>query len=257
LLIASEPAVRFDSVSKRYRLREADTLKEFLPAVFRRELKDPFYALRDLSFTIDRGDTVGIIGSNGSGKSTILKIIAGVTRPSEGIVQIKGRVAPLIELGAGFHVDLTGRENINLNGCILGMSNRQIRDRINSIVEFAELRDFMDTPVKHYSSGMYLRLAFSVAVHCEPDLLLIDEALAVGDEAFRVKCLQRVRDMQASGVTIVLVSHSLDMVREFCSRAILMSSGRKVAEGPVEDVIAEYRDRPHGGLAGAVAAATS
>ena len=257
MLTASEPAVRFDSVSKRYRLREADTLKEFLPAFLRRELKDPFYALRDLSFTIGRGDTVGIIGSNGSGKSTILKIIAGVTSPSEGSVLTNGRVAPLIELGAGFHVDLTGRENISLNGCILGMSNRQIRDRVDSIVDFAELREFMDTPVKHYSSGMYLRLAFSVAVHCDPDILLIDEALAVGDLSFREKCLQRVRDMQHSDVTIVLVSHSLDMVQEFCSRAILMSSGRKLAEGRAEHVIAEYRDRLHGGLANVVGASTS
>ncbi len=254
MLTVSETAVRFETVSKRYRLRESDTLKEFLPAFLRRELKDPFYALSDLSFEIDRGDTVGIIGSNGSGKSTILKIIAGVTKPSEGRVQINGRVAPLIELGAGFHVDLTGRENIDLNGCVLGMSNRQIRDRVDSIVEFAELREFMDTPVKHYSSGMYLRLAFSVAVHCDPDILLIDEALAVGDQAFREKCLQRVRDMQAGGVTIVLVSHSLDMVQEFCSRAILVSSGRKLAEGPAAHVIAEYRDRLHGGVAGAMAA---
>src|SRR5206468_1424596 len=163
-------------VSKRFQLQEGKTLREFVPALFRGQgWADPFYALRDLSFFLDRGETLGIIGRNGSGKSTILKLIAGVTAPTKGEVRVAGRVSPLIELGAGFHPDLTGRENVHLNASLLGMSGKEIKERYEDIVDYAELREFIDTPVKRYSSGMYMRLAFAVAVHSDPDVLLVDE----------------------------------------------------------------------------------
>jgi ABC-2 type transport system ATP-binding protein len=235
-----EPAIIFDRVAKRFRLREGNTLKEFLSAPFRGGSSSTFYALRDVSFVLNRGETLGIIGRNGSGKSTILKLIAGVTAPTHGKVEVRGRVSPLIELGAGFHPDLTGRENVFLNGAILGMSQRQIRERWDDIVAFAELEDFMDTPVKHYSSGMFMRLGFAVAVHSDPDILIVDEALSVGDAAFQEKCLDRIRSFQSAGVTIVLVSHSTDLIEEFCPRAFCLDQGTVAIEGPANRVTDYY-----------------
>jgi ABC-2 type transport system ATP-binding protein len=230
-------------VSKRFQLREGQTLKEFLPHFLpKRRVDSSFYALKNVSFSVGRGESVGIIGPNGSGKSTALKIIAGVMRPSEGRVFTAGRVAPLIELGTGFHPDLTGRENVFLNGCILGMTNREIRGVLEAVIAFAELEQFIDLPIKRYSSGMYLRLAFAVAVHCKPDILLIDEALAVGDLAFRDRCFERLQEFRTAGVTILLVSHSLDMVTGFCDRALLLMSGSKVVEGLPQDVVDTYRE---------------
>ena len=243
MLTTSEPAVRFDNVSKRYRLRDVQTLKEFLPKFLRREeVETTFFALHDVSFTVHRGETVALMGQNGSGKSTALKIISGVTRPTSGTATITGRVAPLLQLGAGFHPDLTGRENVFLNGCILGLTDAEIRAKLNDIVEFSEIERFLDSPVKHYSSGMYLRLAFSIAVHASPDILVIDEALAVGDIAFQNKCLDRIRDMQRSGVTLIFVSHADQMVREFCDRAILLHHGEKITEGAPEVVSRHYQE---------------
>lgn len=240
--IASEnPEIEFRGVSKHFQLAEGRTLREFVPALLRgRGWTEPFYALRDITFSIDRGETVAIIGRNGSGKSTILKLIAGVMAPSQGEVIVMGRVSPLIELGAGFHPDLTGRENIFLNASILGMSGREIRQRFDEIVSFAELWDFIDTPVKRYSSGMYMRLGFSVAVHSSPQILLVDEVLSVGDTPFQEKCLAKVKEFQRQGATIVIVSHSMDLVRRFCQRAILLEGGHLVADGPTEDVIQQY-----------------
>ena len=236
-----EPAVSFEGVSKRYRFREGTTLKEVLPAILRRDgSANSFYALKDVSFRLERGESLGIIGRNGSGKSTILKLIAGVSVPTSGTVRINGSVSPLIELGAGFHPDLTGRENVFLNGAILGMTRKTLAERWREIVAFAELEDFMDTPVKHYSSGMYVRLGFSLAVHSEPDILVIDEALAVGDFAFQQKCFERIRDFQKSGASIVLVSHALDSIREFCSRAIEVNKGIVVREGDANEVCDHY-----------------
>lgn len=242
-MLKTSEAIRFEHVTKRFRLREGQTLKEVLPAfLFKRRIGPTFNALQDVSFQVGRGETFGIIGPNGSGKSTALKLIAGVMGPSEGSVSVSGRVAPLIELGTGFHPELTGRENVFLNGCILGMTNRQVRGVLDEVIAFAELEQFIDSPVKHYSSGMYLRLAFSVAVHSDPDVLLIDEALAVGDLAFREKCIRRMREFQKEGVTIVLVTHGLDLVSEFCDRALLLVSGTKEAEGRPQDVVEQYRE---------------
>ena len=238
--ISDETAVRFDRVSKRFQLREGNTFKEFLSAALRGGSKSSFYALRDVSFSLGRGETLGIIGRNGSGKSTILKLIAGVTTPTHGRLDVYGRVSPLIELGAGFHPDLTGRENVYLNGAILGMSRRQIQERWDEIVDFAELADFMDTPVKHYSSGMFMRLGFAVAVHSDPDILIVDEALSVGDAAFQEKCLGRIRQFQDSGVTIVLVSHSTALIEAFCPRALCLHQGAVLMDGPSRDVADYY-----------------
>ena len=239
----SEDVIQFRSVSKRFRLHHHRTLREFVPALLRGQaFSEPFYALRDVSFSVRRGETVGIVGRNGSGKSTVLKLIAGVTAPSSGQVLVRGRVSPLIELGAGFHPDLTGRENIYLNASILGLSNRQIRERFEEIVAFAELGEFIDMPVKRYSSGMYVRLGFAVAVHSDPDILLVDEVLAVGDLAFQEKCLRRMREFQERGVTIVLVSHALELVNLFCQRALWLEGGRLLAEGQPGEVTQLYAD---------------
>ncbi len=235
--------IEFWGVGKRFQLHEGRTLREFLPAFLRgRGMSEPFYALRDVTFSIKRGETVGIVGHNGSGKSTALKLIAGVMAPTEGEVWVAGRVSPLIELGAGFHPDLTGEENVHLNASILGISMRQSHERFDDIVTFAELWDFIDTPVKRYSSGMYARLGFSVAVHSDPDILLVDEVLSVGDAAFQEKCFAKMRDFQAQGVTIVLVSHGLDLIRQFCNRALLLDRGRVVEEGSPEVVVQRYEE---------------
>ena len=235
--------IEFWGVGKRFQLHEGRTLREFLPAFLRgRGMSEPFYALRDVTFSIKRGETVGIVGHNGSGKSTALKLIAGVMAPTEGEVWVAGRVSPLIELGAGFHPDLTGEENVHLNASILGISMRQSHERFDDIVTFAELWDFIDTPVKRYSSGMYARLGFSVAVHSDPDILLVDEVLSVGDAAFQEKCFAKMRDFQAQGVTIVLVSHGLDLIRKFCHRVLLLDRGHVVAEGAPDAVVQRYEE---------------
>ncbi len=236
----------FENVSKRFQLAEGRTLREFVPALFRgKAWAEPFYALRDVSFSVGRGETVGIIGRNGGGKSTILKLIAGVSAPSQGQVHVAGRVSPLIELGAGFHPDLTGRENVDLNASILGMTGREIQEQFQPIVDFAELWDFIDTPVKRYSSGMYMRLGFSVAVHSRPEILLVDEVLAVGDAPFQEKCLAKMHELQSAGVTIVVVSHVGQLVRQFCQRAMLIQNGRLVIEGHPDTVIQSYEDIYH------------
>lgn len=235
------PSIEFAQVSKRFQLQEGRTLREFVPALFRgRAWSPPFYALRNVSFNVARGETLGIIGRNGSGKSTILKLIAGVTAPSEGEITVYGRVCPLIELGAGFHPDLTGRENVFLNASILGVSRKEAKARFDEIISFAELWNFVDTPVKRYSSGMYIRLGFSVAVHSDPEILLIDEVLAVGDSAFQEKCLAKMQEFRIRGVTIVVVSHSMDLVQDFCERALLLSDGHLLADGTPKTVIPRY-----------------
>ena len=245
--------VEFINVSKRFQLTEGGSLREFLPALFKgRGFTEPFYALRDVSFTIRQGETVGIVGRNGSGKSTILKLIAGVMAPSAGDVRVYGRVSPLIELGAGFHPDLTGRENVHMNASILGMSSKEIKAQFQAIVDFAELWDFIDTPVKRYSSGMYIRLGFAVAVHSNPEILLVDEVLSVGDTYFQEKCLAKMHEFQAKGTTMVLVSHSLDLVQSFCERVLFINGGHLVDEGPPAKIVAEYMHMfaPHAEVAG-------
>ena len=246
------PVIQFRDVTKRFYLKDGRTLREFAQAIITRQpWGSEFRALQDVSFEVQPGETLGIIGRNGSGKSTALKLIAGVTAPSSGEVYVTGRVSPLIELGAGFHPDLTGRENVYLNGSILGMSDSEINEQFDDIVDFAELREFMDTPVKRYSSGMYMRLGFAVAVHSSPEILLVDEVLSVGDAFFQEKCQRRMHDFKQQGMTIVFVSHSADMTKIFCDSASWLDHGRLVVDGPVGQVVDEYMATvPHAAEAG-------
>lgn len=200
-------------------------------------MRDQFRALDHVSFNISAGETVGLLGFNGSGKSTMLKLISGVMQPSAGVVGVRGKVAGLIEVGAGFHPDLTGRENIFLNGAILGMTREEIENHFDEIVNFSEIHEFLDTEVKFYSSGMFLRLAFSVAVHTDPDIFLIDEILAVGDEPFQKKCLGRITELSEAGKSLVIVSHDLDLMGRFCERGIVLKKGKKVLDGPIADAV--------------------
>lgn len=226
------PRIVVDDVLKRFKLRHTHSIKEtFVAAVRRKPLTTDFRALDGVSFTIGEGEAVALLGFNGSGKSTLLKLISGVLRPDAGEVLTRGRVAGLIEVGAGFHPDLSGRENIFLNAAILGMSKRETEERFDDIVAFSEIEPFIDTEVKHYSSGMFLRLAFAVAIHTELDVLLIDEILSVGDEPFQRKCIARIREMHAAGKTLVVVSHDLGMVSELCERGILLRDGGVVFDG--------------------------
>lgn len=246
----SDVAIRFEKVSKRYRLGSGQgSLREALTAWPRRLLgrdggqaagDQGFWALKDVSFELQRGEVLGIIGPNGAGKTTILKLLAGVTKPTAGQIEVKGQVGALIELGAGFHPDLTGRDNIYLYGTILGLSRREIDRKFNSIVQFAELERFIDTPVKRYSSGMFVRLGFSVAVYVEPDILLVDEVLSVGDLVFQRKCIDHMNRLVDKGMPIVFVSHQLRVVEGLCSRTIYLSRGQIVAEGNTGDVIKKY-----------------
>jgi lipopolysaccharide transport system ATP-binding protein len=203
--------------------------------------KEAFWALRDVSFEVKRGEVIGIIGRNGAGKSTLLKILSRITEPTEGTITIKGRVASLLEVGTGFHPELSGRENVYLNGAILGMSRAEIRRKFDEIVAFAEVEKFLDTQVKHYSSGMYVRLAFAVAAHLEPEILIVDEVLAVGDQEFQRKCLGKIENVTRNeGRTVLFVSHNLASVRQLCTRALLLEQGQLVEGGPPEDVIQRY-----------------
>lgn len=203
-----------------------------------------FWALRGVSFEVERGEALGIIGPNGAGKTTILKLLSRITAPSKGLITVRGRLAALIEVSAGFHNELTGRENIYLSGSILGMTRFEISRKMESIIEFSGLRDFMEVPVKRYSTGMYLRLGFAVAAHLEPDILLLDEVLAVGDLAFQAKCQERISQLRKTGVTLVLISHDLGAVERLCDRVLLLQDGEIVANGPPRDVIAQYATLP-------------
>jgi ABC-type polysaccharide/polyol phosphate transport system ATPase subunit len=236
-----------DRVAKRYKVRRtADanggrrSWRQKLTGFARRQ--DEFWALRDVSFSVAEGETLGIIGHNGAGKSTILKLLSSVTVPTSGEIRIYGRLSALIEVGSGFHPELTGRENIYLSGSILGMRRREIADKLERIIEFAGVRDFIDAPVKHYSSGMYVRLGFSIAAHLEPDILLLDEVLAVGDAAFQSKCLDRIIELHRQGRTIVFISHDLGAVERLCDRVILLKQGQVMATGTAAEVIAVYQE---------------
>jgi len=238
-----DPRIEIAGVTKEFTLRHRRSLKELAVAAVRKQDLgiNTFKALDDVTFDVHQGETVALLGFNGSGKSTLLKLISGVLRPDGGRIRTRGRVAGLIEVGAGFHPDLTGRENVFLNGAILGMTKKQIEDAYDSIVEFSEIPDFMDTEVKFYSSGMFLRLAFAVAVHSDPEVFLIDEILAVGDEPFQRKCLDEIRGLSDQGKTLVIVSHDLNMVSDLCERGVLLEKGVKVADGPSKDVVRRMR----------------
>ena len=240
-------AITLDGVSKLYRRygrqRRFATLKSaLLTGSLVRHLHpdESFRALDDVSLTVEAGTTCGIIGRNGSGKSTLLKLVAGITRPTRGQVAVRGRVSALIELGAGFHPEISGRENVFINGVMLGMSRREIDRRFDEIVDFAELDDFIDAPVKTYSSGMYMRLGFAVAVHVDPEVLLVDEVLAVGDESFSLKCLDKFAEFKRRGKTILLVTHSLPLVERFCDAAVWLDAGRKRMVGDPRRVVQSY-----------------
>jgi ABC-2 type transport system ATP-binding protein len=235
-------AIEVSGVGKTFTLRHTRSLKEFAVWALRgRDTSDTFEALHDVSLRVAQGETVALLGFNGSGKSTLLKLISGVMRPDTGRIRVRGDIAGLIEVGAGFHPDLTGRENVYLNGAILGMTEAQIDESFDSIVAFSEIERFIDTEVRFYSSGMFLRLAFAVAVHTDPDVFLVDEILAVGDEPFQKKCLARIRDMQHEGRALLVVSHDLDMIEQVCERGVVLDHGRVVVDGPIHEAVAWMR----------------
>ncbi|MFQ5857250.1 MAG: ABC transporter ATP-binding protein [Anaerolineae bacterium] len=240
----TQPAIHFENVSKKFVIHHERprSFQEVAVGLFRDDgRREELWAVRDVSFTVERGEALGLVGPNGSGKSTILKLISRILEPTEGNIGVNGRLSALLELGAGFHPDLTGRENIYLNGSLLGLSRREMNTCFDEIVRFSELERFIDIPVKHYSSGMAMRLGFAVAIHVEPDVLLIDEVLAVGDESFQMKCLEKISELRSQNVTIIFVSHSLDAVRELCDRALWLQNGEMCRLGPTEQVIDLYR----------------
>jgi lipopolysaccharide transport system ATP-binding protein len=251
-------AIAVDGISKRYRIGEFQASYGTLRESLARRIKPPggrhhhhrhheeIWAVRDVSFEVPQGQVLGLIGRNGAGKSTLLKVLTRITNPTEGRAEIRGRVGSLLEVGTGFHPELTGRENVFLNGSILGMKRREIVRKFPEIVEFAGVEKFMDTPVKRYSSGMYVRLAFAVAAHLEPEILLVDEVLAVGDAEFQRRCLGRMQDFGASGRTVLFVSHNMQAVARLCERAILLDDGRVVRDGPSPEVVAQYLQSGHG-----------
>jgi lipopolysaccharide transport system ATP-binding protein len=224
-------------VSKRYWLRTS-TSTAWWSRVFASHT--PFWALQDVSFSVPRGEALGIIGPNGAGKSTMLKLLSEITAPTTGEIRIYGRLSALIEVGSGFHPELTGRENVFLSGAILGMRRSEIRAKLPQIIDFAGIGDFIDAPVKWFSSGMYVRLGFAIAAHLDPEILLVDEALAVGDAEFQQKCYERIRSLRAAGTTIVFISHDLGSVERLCDRALLLRQGRIAADGPATDVVSTY-----------------
>jgi lipopolysaccharide transport system ATP-binding protein len=248
----SEHSLRLNHVFKRFRRGERhDSLRDLIPSLVKRAVSrdreralaaEEFWVLNDISFELKKGETLGIIGHNGAGKSTMLKHLSGIMEPTRGNIEVNGRLSALIEVGAGFHPDLTGRENVFLNGVILGMSRAEVKRKFDEIVEFAGLEEFIDTPVKRYSSGMFARLGFSVAAHLEPDILVIDEVLSVGDFAFQRKGLEKMRAIAKSGATVIFVSHNLQAVAEFCQRGILLEKGRVIADGPTDQVVRRYLD---------------
>lgn len=244
--------IEFNNIWKKFKRGEKlNSLRDFIPNIFRKALRpnngnglkqEEFWALQDVSFEVKKGEVVGIIGANGAGKSTTLKLLSGIIAPNKGEIKIQGKLSALIEVTAGFHPELTGRENVYLNGTILGMKKKEIDANFDEIVEFSGLKEFIDTPVKRYSSGMFSRLGFSVAAHMDPDILLVDEVLSVGDIAFQAKCAQKMRQLLNSGATIVLVSHNLSLIQSLCQRTILLNKGQILKEGGTEEVIPYYED---------------
>ncbi len=251
----AEAAISARGVGKRFALgrRERygslrESLARLVKSPFRREAREELWALDDVSFDIPAGQAVGLIGKNGAGKSTLLKVLSRITEPSKGEIVLNGRVGALLEVGTGFHPELTGRENIFLNGAVLGMKRGEIVQNFDEIVAFAEIERFLDTPVKHYSSGMYMRLAFAVAAHLEPEILLVDEVLAVGDAAFQKKCLGKMNDVAHGGRTVIFVSHNMGAIKGLCSRAIWIDRGRLAGEGPAGLIVGKYLDSVRDGF---------
>lgn len=249
----SDIALRMEQVYKKFRKGETfNSLRDLIPALTGRMFRQQelsgrdsreFWALQDISFEVKRGEAFGIIGHNGAGKSTVLKILSRIMKPTSGRLVVNGRLSALIEVAAGFHQDLTGRENIYLNGTILGMSKREIASKFDQIVAFSGLEEFIDTPVKRYSSGMYARLGFSVAAHVDPEVLIVDEVLSVGDYVFQNRCLERMKEVIRGGTTVLFVSHNLKSVAEFCHRCLLLEKGRAITIGPAEEVVSTYLNK--------------
>lgn len=243
-------AIKVSGLGKRYTIgKQKDaSLRATLSGVFKSAAAkgDDFWAIKDIDFEIKRGDVVGIIGKNGAGKSTLLKVLSQITKPTTGRIEIHGRVASLLEVGTGFHPELTGRENIYLNGTILGMTRKEVKEKFDAIVEFSGVAQFIDTPVKHYSSGMYVRLAFSVAAHLEPEILIIDEVLAVGDAEFQKKCIGKMSDVAAEGRTVIFVSHNIAAIKELCTKGIVLKNGQIVFSGSQLDAVDVYHNMNQG-----------
>lgn len=243
--MSEKPIVRFENVSKRFAFKNErsqsilDTVTSFFSRPKNKSDRN-LWALRDVSFEVMPGQGFGFIGRNGCGKSTLLKLITQILQPNEGRIVVNGRIGALLELGAGFHQDLTGRENIFLNAAVVGLSEAETNAQFDSIVAFSELEEFIDMPVKHYSSGMYMRLGFSVAIHIRPNILIVDEILAVGDQAFQAKCLDAILDLKKRGTTIIIVSHNMDMIQKLCSNLVWLEKGRVRAAGPTDEVAAQY-----------------
>ena len=238
------PLVEVNDVSMRFNLAQekTETLKEYTVKLLKGKLMfNEFYALKNVSFTVDRGEAVALIGRNGSGKSTMLKVIAGVMYPSKGSCTVRGSIAPMIELGAGFDMDLTARENIFLNGAVLGFTPKYIREKFDEIVEFSELHDFLDVPLKNYSSGMVARIAFAIATITKPDILIADEILSVGDFLFQQKCEDRMQKLMSGGTTVILVSHSIEQIERMCNKVAWLEHGRIKMNGPTEEVCGAYK----------------
>ena len=237
-------SIEVRQLSKRYRRYHRDrpvTLQQTVLSGWRHtRVTDSFWALRDVSFAVAPGHMLGVLGANGAGKSTLLRLVGGVGKPDEGIVVIAGRIGALLSLGAGFHADLTGRENLFINGVISGLTRRQVAQRFDAIVSFAELEEFIDSPLRTYSAGMWMRLAFSVAIHVDPEVLLVDEVLAVGDIGFQRKCRQRIEELRALGCATLLVSHDTDLIAEICDDAIWLDAGQVIAQGPAAAVVHRY-----------------
>ena len=244
----NKPIIQCTDVRKDFPIYHHFTggIKSFLfhfPTAIKEMRRSRFTALKNISFEVSSGETVGIIGKNGAGKSTILGLLAGVLKPTSGQVTVAGRIAPLLELGAGFHPELSGRENILLNGILLGMLKREVEEKRDAIIEFSELEEFIDQPIRTYSSGMLARLGFSVAVHCEPDILLLDEVLSVGDQDFQKKCIEKMLGFKRSGKTIIFVSHSAQQIEEICDRVIWIEKGKVELSGNVEEVLPNYLNK--------------
>lgn len=240
----NEIAIKIDDVSKKFRLYK-ERNQSLKSAVMRGRVSvhEDFWALKDISLSIESGETFGFVGDNGSGKSTLLKTLAKILWPDKGTIEISGRVAALLEVGSGFHPELTGRENVYLNGSILGMSKKEITEKFETIVEFSGVSEFIDQPVKNYSSGMYVRLGFSVAIHVDPDILLVDEVLAVGDESFQQKCFEKFEELKLRGKTIVLVSHSMSSMVDMCDRIAWIQHGELKDVGSPAEIVSRYRDK--------------
>ncbi len=241
----SDVVIQVDQLSKLYQIgvKQSGSVRDMLAGIFsgqQKQAKADFWALKEISFEVNRGDVLGVVGRNGAGKSTLLKVLSRITEPTDGSMAIQGRVGSLLEVGTGFHPELSGRENVFLNGSILGMKKAEIKAKFDEIVDFSGVEKFIDTPVKRYSSGMYVRLAFAVAAHLEPEILIIDEVLAVGDVAFQKKCLGKMKDVAGQGRTVLFVSHNMQAVRNLCTRAIYLKEGKLIAQGQTNDVLYEY-----------------